>query len=232
MSRAAARKRAEPAARPSALEAFAARVEARATLWQVNELTLHEAANELQAAAERDGLVAELGQDEVQRLMAEALAAVRDDLTADISGKTNPQPAESFSPSSADHDDWSTPGWREAALEYHKDRGKRTLIVEIGPVRLARARRLLADDGISLERAWRETKAAAEGRAAESTVEAVVHGLREDGSNALQREGTRDRLAELSLQQLETVIARLARMRSKYSTVSERLLLALAELLP
>ncbi len=55
---AAARKRAEPAARPSPLEVFIARAEARALLWQAGEFDLHEAVDELQAAAERDGLVA------------------------------------------------------------------------------------------------------------------------------------------------------------------------------
>ena len=76
---AAARKRAEPAARPSALEVFIARAEARALLWQAGEFDLHQAVDELQAAAERDGLVTLLGQDEVQRLMAEAFRKVRED---------------------------------------------------------------------------------------------------------------------------------------------------------
>jgi hypothetical protein len=75
----AARKRAEPAAKPSALEVFTARAEARALLWQAGEFDLHEAVDALQAAAERDGLVAELGQDEVQCLLAEAFRKVRED---------------------------------------------------------------------------------------------------------------------------------------------------------
>ena len=44
---------------------------------------------------------------------------------------------------------------RDAAIEYHRERGESTLIVEIEPERLARARRLLADD-VTLERAWAE----------------------------------------------------------------------------
>jgi hypothetical protein len=68
-----------PAARPSALEVFIARAEARALLWQAGEFDLHQAVDELQAAAERDGLVTLLGQDEVQRLMAEAFRKVRED---------------------------------------------------------------------------------------------------------------------------------------------------------
>jgi hypothetical protein len=68
--------RAYPAARPSPLETFAARCEARAALWQAGELTLHDAVDELQADAVRHGLVADVGQNEVQRIIAEAFAKV------------------------------------------------------------------------------------------------------------------------------------------------------------
>jgi hypothetical protein len=74
MSTAAAR--AELAARPSALEVFIARAEARALLWQVSEFELHTAVDVLQAAAERDGLVDQIGQDKVQAVIAEAFAKV------------------------------------------------------------------------------------------------------------------------------------------------------------
>jgi hypothetical protein len=79
MTTAPARKQAEPAARPSAIEVFTARVQARALLWQAGEFELHEAVEELQAAAARTGLVERTRQDEVQRIMAEAFAAVRYD---------------------------------------------------------------------------------------------------------------------------------------------------------
>jgi hypothetical protein len=75
MSRAAAR--AEPAVRPSVLDVFIARAEARALLWQAGEFDLHEAVDELQAAAERDGLVAEIGQDAVQEIITRAFKAVQ-----------------------------------------------------------------------------------------------------------------------------------------------------------
>jgi len=68
------------APRPSTVEVFIARAEARALLWQAGEFSLHDAVDELQTAALRDGLVAELGQDAVQRLMVEAFAPLRDDL--------------------------------------------------------------------------------------------------------------------------------------------------------
>lgn len=76
---AAARKRAEPVARPSPLAVFTARCEARALLWQAEEFDLPDAVDALQAAAIASGLIAELGQDEVQRLMATAFHAVRGD---------------------------------------------------------------------------------------------------------------------------------------------------------
>jgi hypothetical protein len=67
------------AARPDPLAAFRARSEARAILWAVGELDLHEAVDVLQATAERDGLVDQLGQDEVQAIIAEAFQKVRDE---------------------------------------------------------------------------------------------------------------------------------------------------------
>ena len=69
--------RIETAPRPSALAVLVARAEARALLWLAGELDLHDALNELWHAAERHGVVAELGQDEVQRLLADAFAPVR-----------------------------------------------------------------------------------------------------------------------------------------------------------
>jgi hypothetical protein len=75
----AAAARAYPAARPSALEVFIARAEARALLWQAGELDLHDAADALQAAAVRDGLVTLLGQDAVQHILRDAFHAVRGD---------------------------------------------------------------------------------------------------------------------------------------------------------
>lgn len=56
---------------------FKARAEARALLWQAGELSLHDAVDVLQAAAERDGLVEQIGQEKIQRIIAEAFEAVR-----------------------------------------------------------------------------------------------------------------------------------------------------------
>jgi hypothetical protein len=56
---------------------FTLRCWARATLWESCEFDLHEAVDELQAAADRDGLAALICQDEVQRIMAAAFGGVR-----------------------------------------------------------------------------------------------------------------------------------------------------------
>jgi hypothetical protein len=64
--------RASPAA-----DVFRERCEARAILFAVGEIDLHGAVDVLQADAERSGLVAEIGQDVVQAIMAAAFHAVR-----------------------------------------------------------------------------------------------------------------------------------------------------------
>jgi hypothetical protein len=63
--------------RPDPLDVFELRAWARARLWQAGEFDLHEAVDVLQHAAERDGLVAKLGQDAVQAIIAEAFGRVR-----------------------------------------------------------------------------------------------------------------------------------------------------------
>jgi hypothetical protein len=60
------------------LLAFVARAEARALLWQAGELTLHEAVDELQAAAERHGLIDRIGQDGAQAVLSHVFARVRE----------------------------------------------------------------------------------------------------------------------------------------------------------
>ena len=65
------------AVRPDPVAVFALRCEARAMLWAACEFDLHEAVEKLQHDAERDGLVADIGQDAVQGIMAEAFKRVR-----------------------------------------------------------------------------------------------------------------------------------------------------------
>jgi hypothetical protein len=63
-------------ASPSAVDVFIARAEARALLWKVGALELTEAVDILQYAAVPTGVVTELGQDEVQSIMAHAFHEV------------------------------------------------------------------------------------------------------------------------------------------------------------
>ncbi len=56
---------------------FRLRCEARAYLFAIGDLDLHEAVDRLQADAERDGLVWAIGQDAVQGMIGAAFGAVR-----------------------------------------------------------------------------------------------------------------------------------------------------------
>jgi hypothetical protein len=64
----------------SKVEIFTARAWARATLFAAGEMTLHTAVDQLQQDAVASGLVAELGQDEIQHIMSAAFATVRRDV--------------------------------------------------------------------------------------------------------------------------------------------------------
>ena len=68
---------AEGKVRADPVKVLIARAEARALLWAAGEFDLHEAVDKLQADAERDGLVAAVGQDGLQRIIAEAFALAR-----------------------------------------------------------------------------------------------------------------------------------------------------------
>jgi hypothetical protein len=59
------------------LEVLQARARARATLYAAGELSLHDAVDVLQAWAVDTGLVAEVGQNLVQLIIARAFARVR-----------------------------------------------------------------------------------------------------------------------------------------------------------
>jgi hypothetical protein len=59
------------------LQAFIARCDARAHLWSEWMIDLQDAVDGLQAAAECTGLIADLGQDQIQKIMSDAFAARR-----------------------------------------------------------------------------------------------------------------------------------------------------------
>jgi hypothetical protein len=76
--------------------------------------------------------------------------------------------------------------------------------------------RALMDDDVSLERAYSEIhQHHFEGRAAQSTVEALMLGLRERGVAALKEPPVQQRLDALSEPQLHEVCARLQHLDSK-----------------
>ena len=60
------------------VDVFIERAEARAYLWSIGDLDLHEAVDVLQADAERDGLVERIGQDGVQEIIAAAFRSFRE----------------------------------------------------------------------------------------------------------------------------------------------------------
>lgn len=69
---------------PAPADVLQARAWARATLWCEGEIaTMPEAVDQLQEFAVASGLVEEIGQDAVQAVLADAFAAVRDDLQHD-----------------------------------------------------------------------------------------------------------------------------------------------------
>src|ERR1700741_4550367 len=67
------------------LEIFAELCEARALLWANYQIELPDAVDQLQTWAVDRGLVAAIGQDLVQDIMAEPFAFVRDESAADMS---------------------------------------------------------------------------------------------------------------------------------------------------
>lgn len=112
-------------------------------------------------------------------------------------------------------DTWDAPSWREAAVDYHKQRAGRVLVVESAPERLKKLRALL-NNNVSLETACAEMhQHHFAGRAAASTVEALMYSLREHGTAALDEPPTKRRIRQLSEQQLHEVAQRLERLKPK-----------------
>jgi hypothetical protein len=87
----------------SKLQVFLARAEARALLWQIGEYELHDAVDELQLAAEKSGLVADLGQDAVQTIISMAFDAVMED---DEPQMPMPEPRRAAASSTLDAAAW------------------------------------------------------------------------------------------------------------------------------
>ena len=147
---------------PTPLAVLIARAEARALLWRFAEFDLTNAVDELEAEAEVSGLLAAIGQDEVDAILAAAFAAVCEPAVAD--------------------------GWTEAAAECHAARGERTLIAEIEPKHLALLRDLMAEN-ISLDYAMYEIAEArrAARAAATATLAAVEYLIKQTDAERLRK---------------------------------------------
>jgi len=107
-----------------------------------------------------------------------------------------------------DIDPWDAPGWREAANEYRKARGKNVSVVSLAPEGIARLRRLM-DDGVSHERAWFEL---GRGRPTpEVTIQAIVFAVRERGMAALKKPATTRRLSHCNAAAITEIGKRIGR---------------------
>jgi hypothetical protein len=144
------------------VEVFTLRAQTRALLWAAGELDMHAAVDKLEQSAETSGLIAAIGQDAVQAIMSEAFAAVHDDLPT------------SDEPTAFADEAWSTPSWREAAVEYHKDRSNRASVTPYMADELARPRGLMAND-VSLDRAYAELNKRAPGDVPIATLQAAEY---------------------------------------------------------
>jgi hypothetical protein len=108
-------------------------------------------------------------------------------------------------------DGWDGPGSREAAIEYHKQRGGRAAAVEIEPDRLARLHRLM-ERNVHLDRAWAELNNLDARPTPQVTVEAIMYCVRERGLDALKEPANIERLSrchEPAKAQINKRIARL-----------------------
>jgi len=63
---------------PAPRDVFELRAWARAYLWSIGDLELREAVDILQADTQHDGLVEEIGQDGVQKILSDAFAPYRE----------------------------------------------------------------------------------------------------------------------------------------------------------
>jgi hypothetical protein len=144
--------------RADALTVFIERAEAMARLWQTGEILLCDAVDRVWQAAEAYGVVIALGQDEVQRRMAEVFAAVR---RADAT------------PTAANFPDDQYEGLSSTfAAACRVADTKQTC--KPRDLRIERLRKLM-DDDVSIERAWAELHKRVPGDVPRATVEAAEH---------------------------------------------------------
>ena len=109
-----------------ALELLHTHAQARALLWQAGEMSLHEAVDWLQAFVVSSGLVDQIGQDEVQNIMAEAFMAVRDDYGPELEITPTPEQRSQLATSTREVIDYllreGNPARLRAFIATHSDR--------------------------------------------------------------------------------------------------------------
>ena len=135
---------------------FTLRAKARARLYATGEIDLHVAVDELQEAAEANGLVAAIGQDRIQLIMAVAFGAVR------VAEKPAPLPDDQYEGLGSTFAE----ACRKADATWHPQ--------HIRPARLERLRLLMGDD-VSIERAWHELNERAPGTVPLATLHAAEY---------------------------------------------------------
>jgi hypothetical protein len=89
---------------------------------------------------------------------------------------------------------WDSESWKRAAAAYHAERRKTRTLLEVQPEpeRLRRVRRLLADN-VSLDRAYNEFNKPLS--TPQTTIEAILHCVRERGVAALKELANLERLS-------------------------------------
>jgi hypothetical protein len=205
---------------PSLLDAFRVRCEARAYLFAVAEISLHEAVDRLQADAVKSGLVDRIGQDAIQQIMVDAFAEVRDDCCGDdFTSSELIAKNSTTAPEACDICTCEPKACRDADKDPKIIAQRQRAAEKLPPDWDQMSFGALA---ASLNNPARLSR---KGRAARSTVDAVAYALRKGGKTALKAEAAR--LEEFSDRQIEALIRQL-----KKSGADEQLLLALVELLP
>jgi|SRR6516164_7900458 hypothetical protein len=142
--------------RADPVEVFGLRCNARARLYATGEIDLQTAVDELQESAELNGLVAAIGQDAVQAIMAAAFSAVQ------VAEKPAPLPDDQYEGLGSTFAE----ACRKADATWHPQ--------HIRPARLERLRLLMGDD-VSIERAWHELNERAPGTVPLATLHAAEY---------------------------------------------------------
>jgi hypothetical protein len=102
---------------------------------------------------------------------------------------------------------------RVCRIEAHKPRRRGVLSVEIEPARLERARRML-DPSVSLERAYAEFNKPLS--TPQTTIEAILHCVRERGLAALKEPANQERLLRCDAAACQRINDRIERLGARH----------------